>query len=235
VARLAEVPGVTAILFGHSHGEFPGRFFNRHPKVDLARGTINGVPAVMPGAWGSHLGVIDLVLERREGAWQVADSRAEIRPVHDRAARKALVAPDPQIAALIKTEHEGTLAYVRAPVATTAPDPELLRPGGRRPFGAARVAGAAGLCPPCAGAPNTTGCRCCPPPRPSRPAAAAGWGYYTDIPAGPVAVRNVADLYIYPNTVKVVKHPRRHGARMAGDERRRSSTASTRPARPSRT
>jgi 2',3'-cyclic-nucleotide 2'-phosphodiesterase/3'-nucleotidase len=32
-----------------------------------------------------------------------------------------------------------------------------------------------------------------------------GWGYYTDIPAGPLAVRNVADLYIYPNTVQMVR------------------------------
>lgn len=32
-----------------------------------------------------------------------------------------------------------------------------------------------------------------------------GWNYYTDIPAGPVAVRNIADLYIYPNTVKAVR------------------------------
>ena len=32
-----------------------------------------------------------------------------------------------------------------------------------------------------------------------------GANYYTDIPAGPIAVRNVADLYVYPNTVKVVK------------------------------
>ena len=69
VARLAEVPGVSAIVFGHSHGEFPGRFFNRHPKVDLERGTINGVPAVMAGFWGSHLGVIDLVLDKGASGW----------------------------------------------------------------------------------------------------------------------------------------------------------------------
>jgi 2',3'-cyclic-nucleotide 2'-phosphodiesterase/3'-nucleotidase len=93
VARLAEVPGVDAILFGHSHGEFPGRFFNSHPKVDLARGTINGVPAVMPGFWGSHLGVIDLVLDKARRRLAGGRQPAEIRPVHDRAARKALVAP----------------------------------------------------------------------------------------------------------------------------------------------
>jgi 2',3'-cyclic-nucleotide 2'-phosphodiesterase/3'-nucleotidase len=32
-----------------------------------------------------------------------------------------------------------------------------------------------------------------------------GANNYTDIPAGPIAVRNVADLYVYPNTVKAVK------------------------------
>jgi 2',3'-cyclic-nucleotide 2'-phosphodiesterase/3'-nucleotidase len=32
-----------------------------------------------------------------------------------------------------------------------------------------------------------------------------GWSHYTDIPAGPVALRNVADLYVYPNTVKGVR------------------------------
>ena len=28
--------------------------------------------------------------------------------------------------------------------------------------------------------------------------------YYTDVPTGPVAIRNVADLYLYPNTVTLV-------------------------------
>ncbi len=206
VARLAEIPGVTAILFGHSHGEFPGRFFNSHPKVDLARGTINGVPATMPGFWGNHLGVIDLVLERRDGAWQVADSRAEIRPVYDRAARKALVAPDPQVASLIQAEHDGTLAYVRATVATTATpiqsyfaqvadDPSVqLVAQAQLAYARRALAGTEHEKLPLlsAAAPFKTGGR-------------GGASYYTDIPAGPIAMRNVADLYIYPNTVQVVR------------------------------
>ena len=98
VARLAEVPGIDAILFGHSHGEFPSAFFANYPKVDIAKGTINGVPAVMPGRWGDHLGVIDLKLDNASGAWKVADSRAEIRPITDRASRKPLVAADPMVA-----------------------------------------------------------------------------------------------------------------------------------------
>jgi 2',3'-cyclic-nucleotide 2'-phosphodiesterase/3'-nucleotidase len=97
VARLAERPASTPSCSATAHGEFPGAFFGRHPAVDLARGTINGVPAVMPGAWGSHLGVIDLVLDDSSGRWAVkADAgRAHLRPVWDRATRKPLVEPDP--------------------------------------------------------------------------------------------------------------------------------------------
>ena len=206
VARLAEIPGVDAILFGHSHGEFPGRFFNSHPKVDLARGTINGVPATMPGFWGSHLGVIDLTLDKRGSTWKVVDSHAELRAVYDRAARKSLAAPDPAVAALIKAEHEGALAYVRGAVANTAvaiqsyfaqvaddPSVQVISNAqlayGRRALAATAYAKLPLLS---AAAPFKTGGR-------------GGANNYTDIPAGPIAVRNVADLYVYPNTVKVVK------------------------------
>ncbi len=206
VARLAEIPGVDALLFGHSHGEFPGRFFNSHPKVDLARGTINGVPATMPGFWGSHLGVIDLTLDKAGATWKVSDSRAALRPVYDRATRKPLAAPDPAVAALIQAEHAGTLAYVRGAVASTAvaiqsyfaqvaDDPSVqLIANAQLAYGRQALAGTAYAKLPLlsAAAPFKTGGR-------------GGAGNYTDIPAGPIAVRNVADLYVYPNTVKVVK------------------------------
>ncbi len=206
VARLAEVPGVDAILFGHSHGEFPGRFFNAHPKVDLARGTINGVPAVMAGRWGDHLGVIDLRLRQDGGRWKVAESKAELRPIFDRETRRPLVAADPELLRLIAPEHEATLAYVRSPVARTATpihsyfaqvadDPSVqLVSQAQLAYARRALANTPHKDLPLlsAAAPFKTGGR-------------QGWTAYTDIPAGPVAVRNVADLYVYPNTVKVVK------------------------------
>ena len=206
VGALAEVPGVNAILFGHAHGEFPGSAFAGYPKVDVAKGTINGVPAAMPGAWGSHLGVVDLVLKKEGSGWQVSDARAEIRPIRDRATRKALVAPDPMVAALVQAEHEGTVAHMRAEVArTTAPihsyfaqvtdDPSVqIVSNAQLAYARKALAGTplAALPLLSASAPFKTGGR-------------GGSGYYTDIAAGPVALRNVADLYIYPNTVKVVK------------------------------
>lgn len=206
VARLSEISGIDAILFGHSHGEFPGPFFANYPKVDLARGTINGVPAVMPGRWGDHLGVIDLVLDNVSGAWKVANSRAEIRPIRDRATRKPLVDADPMVAAAIGAEHAGTLAYVRGEVAQTrvpitsyfaqvADDPSVQVVSQAQLAYARRALRGTefeGLPLLSAAAPFKAGGR-------------QGWSYYTDIPAGPIAVRHVADLYIYPNTIKAVR------------------------------
>jgi 2',3'-cyclic-nucleotide 2'-phosphodiesterase / 3'-nucleotidase len=206
VARLAEIPGVDAILFGHSHGEFPGRFFNSHPKVNLERGTINGIPAVMPGFWGSHLGVVDLVLDKSSGAWKVSDARAELRAVWDRTARKALVEADPEVGRLIAEEHAGTIAHMRSEVAQTATpiqsyfaqvadDPSVqLVSLAQIAYAAKALAGGPHAALPLlsAAAPFKTGGR-------------QGNTYYTDIPAGPLALRNVADLYIYPNTLKVVR------------------------------
>ena len=206
VAKLSEVPGVDAILFGHSHGEFPGAFFASYPKVDLARGTINGVPAVMPGRWGDHLGVIDLTLDNSSGRWKVVDSRAHLRPISDRATRKPLVDADPMVAQLIGAEHEATLAYVRSQVARTsspitsyfaqvADDPSVqIVSQAQLHYAKHALQGTEFEALPLlsAAAPFKAGGR-------------QGWNYYTDIPAGPLSIRHVADLYIYPNTVKAVR------------------------------
>ncbi|MBL8330583.1 MAG: bifunctional 2',3'-cyclic-nucleotide 2'-phosphodiesterase/3'-nucleotidase [Rubrivivax sp.] len=206
VARLAEIPGIDAILFGHSHGEFPSAAFAQHPKVDLARGTINGVPAVMPGRWGDHLGIIDLTLDNSSGSWKVRDSSAFLRPIRDRAARKALVTADPMVAQVIAAEHQGTLDYVRSEVAQTrapiisyfaqvADDPSVQVVSSAQLMYARRALQGTefeSLPLLSAAAPFKAGGR-------------QGWSYYTDIPVGPVAIRSVADLYIYPNTVQAVR------------------------------
>ena len=206
VARLAEVAGIDAILFGHSHGEFPSAFFANYPKVDVAKGTINGVAAVMPGRWGDHLGVVDLTLDNSSGAWRVTGSRAEIRPIFDRATRKPLVAADPLVATLIADEHAATLAYVRGALGSTrtpitsyfaqvADDPSVqLVSQAQLAYAKRALQGTEfeGLPLLSAAAPFKAGGR-------------MGWAYFTDIPAGTLSVRNVADLYIYPNTVKAVR------------------------------
>jgi len=205
-SQLARLPGVDVLLLGHAHAEFPGAAFAGYPGVDLAKGSIFGTPTVMPGRWGDHLGVIDLQLSNRSGAWKISSSQASLRAIKDPKTRLSLVDADPLVMQQIGPEHTETLAYLRGPVARSetpifsyfalvADDPSVqLVANAQLAYLRAAVQGTAYEKLPLlsAAAPFKAGGR-------------QGGSNYTDIPAGPIAVKNVADLYVFPNTIKVVK------------------------------
>jgi 2',3'-cyclic-nucleotide 2'-phosphodiesterase/3'-nucleotidase len=206
---LAAVGGVDAMLTGHQHLLLPGADFQGIDGVDAARGALRGVPAFMPGFWGSHLGVIDLVLDRTKERWRVARSEVSARPIYrrDGEAIHATVESDPAALAVAKAAHEATLAYTRAPVgaiaspinsyfALVANDPSVRIVNAAQTWYLERLARTV---PSLAGPPILSA---------SAPFKCGGRGgpdYYTDVAAGPVAIRNVADIYIYPNGLRVVR------------------------------
>ena len=116
------------------------------------------------------------------------------------------VEADPAVAELIASEHAGTLAYVRGEVAQTrtpitsycaqvADDPSVQIVSQAQIAYAKRALQGTefeNLPLLSAAAPFKAGGR-------------QGWTYYTDIPAGTLSIRHVADLYIYPNTLKAVR------------------------------
>jgi 2',3'-cyclic-nucleotide 2'-phosphodiesterase len=201
------VPGIDAVLFGHSHVVFPAASFKDMPGIDLAKGTINGVAGVQAGFWGNNLGIIDLTLTQTGGKWTVSNSHTEARPISEKKDGKtvALVESDPKIVDAVKAEHDATLSYIRGPVGKTtasinsyfalvADDPSIqLVTNAQKWYVQQKVKGTAqdGLPILSAGAPFKAG-------------GGAGPSYYTDIPAGTIAIKNVSDLYIYPNTLKAV-------------------------------
>ena len=206
---LAGVEGVDAVFTGHQHLVFPGpKDFVGLDGVDAAKGTLQGKPAVMAGFWGSHMGLIDLLLERDGGAWKVVSATSEARPIYERVdgANKALVADDARVADAVKADHEATLAYVRRPVGKTsaplysyfalvADDPSVQIVSQAQTWyikGLLKDSQWKDLPVLSAAAPFKSGGR-------------GGPDYYTDVPAGDIAIRNVADLYLYPNTVRAVE------------------------------
>ncbi|ALW88556.1 2',3'-cyclic-nucleotide 2'-phosphodiesterase [Deinococcus arenae] len=207
VTELTKVPGLDVVLSGHSHQEFPGPVYKSIPGADITKGTINGKAVVMAGFWGNDLGIIDLKLnyDRKTQKWSIQDTQSAVRPIWDKTAKKNLVTPDPRIAAAVKQAHEGTLAYVRGKVADlTAPinsywaltqdDPSVqLVSNAQIAYVKAALSSTKYKDLPVlsAAAPFKAGGR-------------AGASYYTDIPAGTLAIKNVADLYVYPNTVQAV-------------------------------
>jgi len=209
-AELSKVPGIDAILFGHAHSVFPSDSYEGFPGADLEKGTLNGVPSVMPGFWGSHLGVVDLTLSKGDGenAWTVASGGSEVRAIFRLEEREKIpvVASREDIVAAVQAEHEATREWVGQAVGTiTAPinsffalvqdDPSIqIVTDAQRRYGERAIQGTEydGMPVLSAGAPFKAGGR-------------GGAGNYTDLPAGEIAIRNVADLYIYPNTVRLVK------------------------------
>ncbi|SQJ45496.1 2',3'-cyclic-nucleotide 2'-phosphodiesterase [Salmonella enterica] len=71
----------------------------------------------MPGMWGDHLGVVDLVLNNDSGKWQVTQAKAEARPIYDAAAKKSLAAEDSKLVGILKADHDATREFVSQPIA----------------------------------------------------------------------------------------------------------------------
>ncbi|MCC0071538.1 MAG: bifunctional 2',3'-cyclic-nucleotide 2'-phosphodiesterase/3'-nucleotidase [Rhodobacteraceae bacterium] len=206
---LARVDGVDALMTGHSHLVFPSSTFDGFAEVDVATGTISGKPAVMGGFWGSHMGLIDLLLERDGNRWKVISSTSEARPISQRNEDRsitALVEDVPTVLASVQKEHEETLAYVRRAVGRTsaplysyfalvADDPSVQIVSQAQTWYIAEML-------------KGTEYEALPLLSAAAPFKAGGRGgpdYYTDVAPGDVAIKNVADLYLYPNTIRAVK------------------------------
>jgi 2',3'-cyclic-nucleotide 2'-phosphodiesterase/3'-nucleotidase len=206
---LSAVEGVDAILLGHQHLVLPGSDFRGIAGVDADKGALNGVPAFMPGFWGSHLGIIDLSLVEVEGGWRVGAAKVGVRPIYARDGETVTptVDADKKVLEIARAAHEATLAYVRAPVgaidspinsyfALVADDPSV------RIVNAAQARYVARLAPT---VPALAGLPILSAAAPFKCGGRGGPDYYTDVAAGPIAIKDVADLYVYPNGLRVVK------------------------------
>lgn len=214
---LAEIDGVDALLTGHSHLVFPSPTYDGYAAVDSEKGLIHGKPAVMGGYWGSHLGVMDLLLEYEGGAWRVVTSEVETRPIsrreEDRSITPLVESVEPVLAS-VQDIHDQTLAYVRRAVGKTAAplhsyfalvadDPSVQIVSNAQLWYIGEMMKGTeheGLPILSAAAPFKAGGR-------------GGPEYYTDVAPGDVAIKNVADLYLYPNTIRAV---RINGAQLKG-------------------
>lgn len=208
VYYLTQVKGIDAITFGHSHAVFPSKEFSQVPGVNLVKGTINGIPSVMPGRWGSHVGVIDLVLEEQQGQWLVTDGQSVARPIYDANHQHSLAAEDKEIKKVIAHDHEATRSFVNKPIgkandvmysflSLVQDDPTVQIVNlAQRDYVERFIQGDPdldGLPVLSAAAPFKAGGRKNDP------------GNYTEVEAGKLTFRNAADLYLYPNTLVAMK------------------------------
>jgi len=194
---LAQLDGVDAMIMGHHHGKFPGGYEDIE-NVDSENGTIFGVPAVMPGSWGSALGVIDLDLEKTNGSWVVTGSNVRLEGIDEN------TESSPVIEEIAKQRHEATIEYVRTPIGETDIDitsylsrvmdstvTQIVNDAqlwwAEKQFSSGEFSGIPILS---ASAPFQAG----------REDAE----YFTEVWKGDITIGNVTDIYIYDNEISVM-------------------------------
>jgi 2',3'-cyclic-nucleotide 2'-phosphodiesterase/3'-nucleotidase len=208
---LAQVPGIDALLLGHSHQLFPNPAstvaqFNL-PQVDKVKGRVFGVPTVMANLWGKNLGVVRLQLRHDGKRWTIDQDAAVVETRSDPAGRQALCGGRSGRAGPGARRARGDHPLREdADRQHRLPHVDLFRRRRRRLGDPGRQPGPGGLraratwrrtCR------STRSCRCCRCRRRSR-AARPAWRLHRR-PAGSLALNNAADLYLYPNALYAVK------------------------------
>ncbi|MCU0800699.1 MAG: 5'-nucleotidase C-terminal domain-containing protein [Rhodobacteraceae bacterium] len=193
--QLATLPGLDVLILGHEH------------LVQAA--PLQGVPAVIAGAYGSHLGLIDLELERGPRGWCVRSARPHLRATARRDPQghaEPLVPEDAAIVAQSKGVHAATRRWMARQIGQT--DIALhsyfavLQPGAMQALIAEAQAdhlrdlikGTAWADLPVLSsvAPFKAGGR-------------GGPGHFTAVPPGPILMRHAADLYMHPNRFAAIE------------------------------
>lgn len=196
---LAKLPGIDVLLTGHGHERFPGPAHRGIAGVDTERATLHGVPCLMAGFRADHLGQMDLILARdAQRGWHVQAHAAQLLAA-------ATVPPCPALCRELQAAHAHTLnltsrriGYSDRPLhsylALVRDDPtvQLVNAAQRRALTRALAGGPYAHLPLLsASAPFKTGGR-------------GGPSHYTDMQAGPLRLRNIADLYGFPNMLCAV-------------------------------
>lgn len=204
--EIAEIDGVDVVIAGHSHEVFPNAGAYADPRIDAQAGRLAGKPAVQPGHSGTHLGIVDLVLRPdMDDRWRLGEARVRAQSASEvvagmtsdairrgAAPLKAVLGPDHR-AALNWTRQ--TIGKSRIPLSThfaLAADVQAMRV-----LAAAKVAHvrAALQGRPEAALPILAAVT------PFRTGGRGGPLNFTEIPAGPLSVRHVFDLYPFPNAI----------------------------------
>ncbi|TNC49348.1 2',3'-cyclic-nucleotide 2'-phosphodiesterase [Rubellimicrobium rubrum] len=197
---LAALPGLDALVIGHTHLDFPDPARPASAAVDPAAGTLNGKPAIQPGFYGRQVGVLDLDLVRGPGGWTVAGHEAGLRRVTPETPL------DDAVAAASEAAHRTLCDFAQRPIGRTrvalhsyfsqiSSDVTLdLVADAKRSEAARLLRGHPEEVLPilCAVSPYKAGGR-------------AGPDNYIDIPPGPVALRQAASLYVHPNSLCLVE------------------------------
>lgn len=177
----ATVPGIDAVLVGHTHKEVPQR---------LITNTKTGRTVVLsePLCWGQRLTCFDFEVQLEKGVWSVAS-------LSSRVLNSNTVPEDPKIVKLLKTEHAKVVTYVNQVIGTSKVDLKI----SEARFKDVPIIDLIGKVQQ-----DTVKAALASTTYANLPvlAQAAPFNRTAEIPAGTVKLRDAAGLYIYENTLE---------------------------------
>ena len=174
-----QVPGIDAILVGHTHVEVPSYTVKNDE-------TGEDVLLSEPYCWGYRLSVFDFELELVRGQWKVTKKTAQTLNPNT-------VDEDPEIRKLLEADHELVVKYVNTAVGTCTEDLSAAESCWKDVpimdfiHQVQMDTVKAGLSTSDAALPLIS--------------VAAPFSRTADIPAGSVTIKDIAGLYIYDNTL----------------------------------
>jgi len=179
--QLAEqVPGIDAVLVGHAHQEIPERFVTNQQ-------TGEQVLLTEPKNWGMRLSVMDFELTKVRGQWDVTSANAELLNANT-------VPADPAVSSIIAEQHQRVIDYVNTAIGTAT---ETMSAADARFRDTAVMdfvnkVQAEAVDKALDGTPNA-----------DLPVLSivAPFNRAAVIPEGPVTIRDMAGLYVFPNTL----------------------------------
>ncbi|GAB3262412.1 bifunctional metallophosphatase/5'-nucleotidase [Arthrobacter pigmenti] len=179
-ALAKEVPGIDAVLVGHAHEEIEERFVTNEV-------TGERVLLTEPLKWGMRLSVMDFELAKNRGQWDVTSMSANTLNTNT-------VAADPEISELVADEHQTVIDYVNTPIGTATES---------MPAAESRYRDTAVMDFVNEVQANAVDQSLEDGPNADLPviSIAAPFNREAGIPQGPVTIRDIAGLYIYPNTL----------------------------------
>lgn len=199
---LAAIPGIDALFAGHTHEVFPGTGVAASDAVDPVSGTLHGKPAVMAGFHGSHLGVIDLLLEYDDGKWSMIGHQARAIPVDGSAKVRNRADRNDALGSILIETHGRALGQTRRVIGITSVPLHsyfgLIEPNAaqslladaKRDQAKRRLADTEW-----SGLPIVVAVSC------TRTGGHGGPDNYLDVAPGPVEQRHIAAICAYPNAL----------------------------------
>ncbi|NBE06928.1 bifunctional 2',3'-cyclic-nucleotide 2'-phosphodiesterase/3'-nucleotidase [Paragemmobacter ruber] len=194
---LARLSGADAMVMGHTHLIFPAPEDGSGP---TGEDHLGGTPAVMPGFFGSHLGLIDLTMRHDGSQWSLSGGSATLlptapaaRPHHglQRACGAAHEATRNWLSRQIGHSDIGLQSYFAqiAPCHTmrlvaAAQAWHVRQRLAETPLGDLPILSSTA---------------------PFRAGGRGGPDNFTDIPPGPLELRHATDIYPFPNTVVALR------------------------------